>query len=1010
MVGASLRELSGGQRKRDLKRAFAIVEHTGTVHFVIVGNDAEYITWVLGIQLAIRLYSSKKPESSSIGVVQRTSSLDSSSHSKRNGAPSDDANRLQSSNHGRPLGRSIARVVQAAKAKGQAVAVRGMRGPESKDTVQTLDDEASVNGSITDAISNSTRERNKDAVSTGGAAHLGTDPRRQQIRIRFAGVGQATKSRFGSALSAARQKGKEVAQRRRSGTDGVSCEASTAPSSITEDANTLSTKETWACSSCTFINTGDGMKCQVCESERSKGDCYEEDQTHMAESQNCQQLQVATLEGELAIEAKVDETEEVAFENALSGDQNERGMSSFAEDEERSRDRDDVEGLSVGDQSVTSDLMDDEDFDEPERRIGMKQRLGAAVRRARTVTSDSQKFLAGRHSARQETSEVTPLGSPNAVKLQKVLLSGPLQTPVHPFGEGGTEIPGVPLKKFEGLMSVRVGIHSTVERENCNTKMRDPKISGTAVGSPLQFTSGNEMGAESTMAHETSCEICDVEKTDEVEDRSGISDAGSSENDGMMELPFADPRPKSSENLEIVFRIQVFQHECDDATSSIADLLKKLPDIVALHTSLSESVARVPSYLFDSELDIGRTSMARMNENLSHVLGLTPLDSMRLTGKLLGGLLDVSQRANSNALMHSNYYGKNVEHNDGGRRNECILTCCLRTRATAECVSLFLNSIVNVPLPIDGLAALADFLNLSHASTNNSTVERDHLAPTNLHHCTAADTQSNSFTVNAAEIFSLSSLCETELRRAENQSALAERLSKSSNNSNFHARDFPAVNTTPTFPAPISQPSASSQFSNAMHSALMKVMEERDEAHARMVSTEVLHVHEMEQQRKKTAHLSSQLEAAKKHGGATGTKLRDEKERKEAATLQRYEKGLQQDSDAELLSLGQQLAGEISARTSASLEVIRLKENRKIEQEHEAAEKQALRDEVTQLKQQLAQQRRSAELARQESGSWRESFEEVVLIREVGTPASLEAHDLSKNVQCCSSNSSTEDD
>jgi hypothetical protein len=293
-------------------------------------------------------------------------------------------------------------------------------------------------------------------------------------------------------------------------------------------------------------------------------------------------------------------------------------------------------------------------------------------------------------------------------------------------------------------------------------------------------------------------------------------------------------------------------------------------------------------------------------------------------------------------------------------------------------------------LPVDGCFCLADFLKLPNASTSNCTYERDHVNTTKPVIKTVADGNINPASVTANDILSLSSLCETELVRAEYQTILAERLLKSTRQVNFNRGDI-TDEPKPTFHAPVSPPSASSQFRDAMHAALMKVMEERDEAHARMVSAEVLHVHEMDQQRKKSAHLSTQLETMKKREESKGTKFRDEKEKREAETLRTYESSLQHDADAELLSLCQQLAGEISARTSASLEVIRLKENRKIEQKHEEAEKKALRDVVIQLKQQLAEQRKKAELARQESGSWRESFEEVVQIREVRMPGSSAA-------------------
>jgi hypothetical protein len=70
---------------------------------------------------------------------------------------------------------------------------------------------------------------------------------------------------------------------------------------------------------------------------------------------------------------------------------------------------------------------------------------------------------------------------------------------------------------------------------------------------------------------------------------------------------------------------------------------------------------------------------------------------------------------------------------------------------------------------------------------------------------------------------------------------------------------------------------------------------------------------------------------------------------------------MMQNSDEELIALCQQLSGEISARTSASLEIIRLKEGRSIERTHEASEKEALKDELKRVKERLALEQSKAE-------------------------------------------------
>ena len=112
----------------------------------------------------------------------------------------------------------------------------------------------------------------------------------------------------------------------------------------------------------------------------------------------------------------------------------------------------------------------------------------------------------------------------------------------------------------------------------------------------------------------------------------------------------------------------------------------------------------------------------------------------------------------------------------------------------------------------------------------------------------------------ANAVLSSISLCENELLRAEKQSLLSERMSKLTSQSDAAA---PLSGTLSTHVDTDHPRPASNLFRDAMHSALMAVMEERDEAHARMLSAEVLHVHEMEQQRKITGNLTAELELLK---------------------------------------------------------------------------------------------------------------------------------------------------
>lgn len=228
-------------------------------------------------------------------------------------------------------------------------------------------------------------------------------------------------------------------------------------------------------------------------------------------------------------------------------------------------------------------------------------------------------------------------------------------------------------------------------------------------------------------------------------------------------------------------------------------------------------------------------------------------------------------------------------------------------------------------------------------------------------------------------LFAPSALCEAELLRAEQKSLFAERLA------NATVSSPPPQSSIDVPPSAIHNhalpPSTTARFQEAMHSALMKVMEERDEAHSKMVAAKVIHAHQVKQEQKKANHLATQLELAVKKAASSNTgrlRMAAAPDTKDQEQLRKYERAMQQNSDEELVSLCQQLAGEISARTSASLEVIRLKESRDIERDQETSEKQALQQELIRVKELLAREKSKAEQGQRESKTWKKSYEEII--------------------------------
>lgn len=277
-----------------------------------------------------------------------------------------------------------------------------------------------------------------------------------------------------------------------------------------------------------------------------------------------------------------------------------------------------------------------------------------------------------------------------------------------------------------------------------------------------------------------------------------------------------------------------------------------------------------------------------------------------------------------------------------------------------------MNAVLDSLLPVDGLFLLTEFLQLTDASSNSS----DSALIDSLQESAFYGEEEILLLSKKRDALLLPSLCEKQLLEAEKNCRLAQQLSGLSVLRRCDKCEDTFTDTQSNYQ--YFQPLfATSQFRDAMHSALVTVMEERDQAHARMLAAEVLHVHEIEQQRKTMIKVSTELNLMKKmtqnHVDQPTSGIDDGSE-----SLRNVQR--QNDSDAELISLCQQLSGEISARTLTSLEIIRIRESRMIEVQSEAIERKALVDEITQLRQQLAQERSYSNIIRREADSWKESF------------------------------------
>jgi hypothetical protein len=224
LEGATLYQLAGGQKKRVLKRAFGLVQRNGMMHLVTVCTDGEYHEWIREMKRAIVAYG----ESSLYGDAD--SSPNHASLPQALSVPFDsESDHIGESSTHQPaasqgrLGRGLSRAVHAANATKKAVVDRSLRRNDEVESVENKEfgfentpgiDPPPV-GSGSSVVSTTGTEFTELSDDQSRAQSEASANRRVQIRNKFAVMGNATKSRFGSVVQKAREKGRAVAEKTR---------------------------------------------------------------------------------------------------------------------------------------------------------------------------------------------------------------------------------------------------------------------------------------------------------------------------------------------------------------------------------------------------------------------------------------------------------------------------------------------------------------------------------------------------------------------------------------------------------------------------------------------------------------------------------------------------------------------------------------------------------------------------------------------------------------------------
>lgn len=262
----------------------------------------------------------------------------------------------------------------------------------------------------------------------------------------------------------------------------------------------------------------------------------------------------------------------------------------------------------------------------------MRHRLGNAVRTVRQGGNTDGVSDTNRGSAKLGFLRKNPPrnsfaaqhdGAPAAVTLRKVSLDGPLEDHTHPFGDKYVAPAVIPQKRLEKAYFVRVQVKALTQAESSLAQNSDKvQLSQSSQSGPLL--------------------------SDGTSDETGLNPENAS-SDGVMGGitgdSSEDTKPQASisvedSNSEAVVRVDVFRQTASSAWKEQPEssITVSLSAVFALHAEISDSVGQMPPPASFATIK-PRNKSGSMRHSLAAAFGLTALDTVRITGTLLAGLL-----------------------------------------------------------------------------------------------------------------------------------------------------------------------------------------------------------------------------------------------------------------------------------------------------------------------------------------------------------------------------------
>ena len=123
--------------------------------------------------------------------------------------------------------------------------------------------------------------------------------------------------------------------------------------------------------------------------------------------------------------------------------------------------------------------------------------------------------------------------------------------------------------------------------------------------------------------------------------------------EGTMVPKHEDVEEKKEEGDQYRYCVRILsQDPLSQKKIKVSTLDRSFQDVLGLFIDVLECVSAVPEKAPSNSVDDARDPAKDMKEDLAHSLGIAPIDIVKLTGELLGGLLSASSSFHSIAAYH----------------------------------------------------------------------------------------------------------------------------------------------------------------------------------------------------------------------------------------------------------------------------------------------------------------------------------------------------------------------